>query len=153
VAGHRLRKVHTSRYQQQVPGHQIKVDVKFLNFRGNDGKPIKRYQYTTIDEATRVRALKVYNRLTQANAILFIDNVIKNFPLCIREVRTDNGYEFQAKFHWHVEDQGIRDAYIKPRSTQLNGKVERSQRSDEEEFYQLLTYKDDVVLEEKLAHW
>ena len=50
------------------------------------------------------------------------------------------GPEFQAKFHWHVEDQGIRHAYIKPSSPQLNGKVERSHRTDEQEFYQLLTY-------------
>lgn len=151
--GTRLRKVHTTRYQQQVPGHQIQVDVKFLIFRGKDGKPIKRYQYTAIDDATRVRALKIYSRHTQANAIAFIDYVIKSFPVRIREARTDNGHEFQAKFHWHVEDQGIRHVYIKPRSPQLNGKVERSHRTDEEEFYQLLTYKDDVDLEQKLAHW
>ena len=122
-------------------------------FLGIDEKPIKRYQYTAIDDATRVRALKVYSRHTQANAIDFLDYVIKSFPFRIREVRTDNGHEFQAKFHWHVEEQGIRHAYIKPRSPQLNGKVERSHRTDQEEFYQLLTYKDDVDLEEKLAHW
>ena len=68
-------------------------------------------------------------------------------------MRTDYWHEFQAKFLWHVEDQGIRDAYIKPRSPQINGKVERSHRMDQEEFYQLFTYKDDVDLEEKLAHW
>ena len=33
----------------------------------------------------------------------------------------------------------------------MNGKVERSHRSDEQEFYQLLSYKGDVDLEEKLA--
>jgi transposase InsO family protein len=151
--GTRLRKVHTTHYQQQVPGHHIQVDVKFLIFRGKDGKPIKSYQYTAIDDATRVRALQVYTRHTQANAIDFIDCVIKSFPFRIREVRTDNGHEFQAKFHWHVEDQGIRHAYIMPRSPQLNGKVERTHRTDEEEFYQLLTYKDDVDLEKKLAQW
>jgi transposase/transposase-like protein len=132
--GTRLRKVHTTRYQQQVPGHQIQVDVKFLIFRGKDGKPIKRYQYTAIDDATRVRALKVYSRHTQANAIDFLDYVIKSFPFRIREVRTDNGHEFQAKFHWHVEDHGIRHAYIKPRSPQLNGKVERSHRASQKPF-------------------
>jgi transposase InsO family protein len=31
--------------------------------------------------------------------------------------------------------------------------VERSHRTDQEEFYQLLTYKDDVDLERKLAAW
>ena len=61
------------------------------------------------------------------------------------------GHEFQAKFHWHVEDRGIRHAYIRPISPQLNGKVERSHRSDQEEFYQLLDYTDDVDLKRKLA--
>ncbi len=32
--GTRLRKVHTIRYQKQVPGHQIQVDLKFLTFKG-----------------------------------------------------------------------------------------------------------------------
>jgi transposase InsO family protein len=43
--------------------------------------------------------------------------------------------------------------YIKARSPQLNGKVERSHRTDEEEFYQMLSYKGDVDLEKKLAQW
>ena len=149
----RLRKVHTKRYQKQVPGHQIQVDVKFLTFQGKDDKSIRRYQYTAIDDATRVRALKIYDRHTQASAISFIDHVIEKFPFRIREVRTDNGHEFQAKFHWHVEDKGIRHAYIKPSSPQLNGKVERSHRSDQDEFYQLLDYTDDVDLRQKLAEW
>ena len=68
-------------------------------------------------------------------------------------MRTDRGHEWQAQFHWHVEDKGIQRVYIKPRSPQLNGKVERSHRSDQEEFYQLLTYTDDVDLNRKLARW
>ncbi len=151
--GSRLRKVHTRRYQKQVPGHQIQVDVKFLKFEGKNGRPIKRYQYTAIDDATRIRALKIYDRHTQVNAMDFIDTVIDKFPFRIREVRTDNGHEFQAKFHWHVEDQGIRHVYIKPASPQLNGKVERSHRTDEQEFYQLLAYKGDVDLRAKLDEW
>ncbi len=35
----------------------------------------------------------------------------------------------------------------------LHGKVERSHRTDKDEFYQLLTYRDDVDLEKKLAVW
>lgn len=148
-----VRKIHTQRYQQQVPGHQIQVDVKFLKFEGKDGKPVKRYQYTAIDDATRIRALKIYVRHNQSNAIDFINTIIDKFPFRIREVRTDNGHEFQAQFHWHVEDLGIRHAYMKPASPQLNGKVERSHRTDEQEFYQLLTYTDDVDLRAKLSEW
>ena len=52
--------------------------------------------------------------------------------------RTDRGHEFQAPFHWHLADHGIRHIYIKARTPQLNGKVERSHRTDKQEFYQLL---------------
>ena len=147
------RAIHTKRYAKRVPGHHIQVDVTFLTLKNAEGKKTRRFQYTAIDDATRIRALKVYQRHTQKNAIDFIDYVIEKFPFRIHTVRTDNGHEFQALFHWHVEDQGIRHVYIKPRSPQLNGKVERSHRSDKEEFYQLLTYTDDVDLNMKLAEW
>ncbi len=147
------RKVHTKRYNKRVPGHHIQMDVKFLICENKSGKKIKRYQYTAIDDATRVRALKIYTRHTQKNAIAFVDHIIAKFPFLIQQIRTDRGHEFQAQFHWHVEDLGIRHAYIKPRTPQLNGKVERSHRSDQEEFYQLLSYKDDVDLNKKLDEW
>ena len=65
-------------------------------------------------------------RHTQKNAIDFVDYVIEKFPFRIHTIRTDRSHEFQAQFHWHVEDLGIRHVYIKPRSPHLNGKVERS---------------------------
>jgi transposase InsO family protein len=52
-----------------------------------------------------------------------------------------------------VEDMGIRHIYIKPRMPNLNGKVERSHATEEPEFYQLLTYTDDVDLNKKLVKW
>jgi transposase InsO family protein len=88
-----------------------------------------------------------------ASAIDFIDHIIEKFPFRICEIRADNGHEFHAKFHWHVEDQGMRHAYIKRGTPQLNGKVERSHRSDQQEFFQLLSYKGDVDLEAKLEEW
>jgi len=147
------RTVHTKRYVKSTPGHHVQVDVKFAFFKDEQGKTIKRYQFTAIDDATRIRALKIYQKHNQESAINFIDYVFDRFPFRIHTVRTDRGHEFQAKFHWHVEDKGIRHVYIKPRSPQLNGKVERSHRTDQEEFYQLLKYTDDVDLNVKLAKW
>jgi len=141
------------RYQKQTPGHHIQVDVKFLKLITPSREKLKRFQYTAIDDATRIRALKIYDRHSQANSIDFINFVLDKFPFRIHTVRTDNGHEFQAKFHWHVEDLGLRHVYIKPRSPRLNGKVERSHRTDDQEFYQLLSYRDDVDLTQKLAEW
>lgn len=149
----RKRTVLTQRYEKQVPGHHVQVDVKFLTFMDASGEKVRRFQYTAIDDATRIRALKVYEKHSQQNAIAFIDHVVEKFPFRIHTVRTDNGHEFQAKFHWHVEDLGITHRYIKPRTPRLNGKVERSHLTDKEEFYQLLTYTDDVDLNEKLREW
>jgi len=149
----RARVALTIRYEKQVPGHHIQVDVKFLDFKSIEGKKVRRFQYTAIDDATRIRALKIYERHTQKNAIDFIDYVIEKFPFRIHTVRTDNGHEFQVRFHWHLEDLGIRHAYIKPRTPRLNGKVERSHGTDQREFYQLLEYTDDVDLHAKLAEW
>jgi IS30 family transposase len=137
------RTIQTVRYEKQVPGHHIQVDVKFLIFPQSDGTKIRRFQYTAIDDATRIRALKID----------FIDYVIRKFPFRIQTIRTDNGHEFQAKFHWHVEDQGMCHVYIKPGTPRLNGKVERSHRTDKEEFYQLLSYTGDVDLNKKLNEW
>jgi transposase InsO family protein len=51
----------------------------------------------------------------------------------------------------------IRHVYIRPRTPHLNGKVERSHRIDDQEFYQLLDkdgVTDDIHLfNEKLQEW
>ena len=147
------RTLHTKRYAKTVPGHHVQVDVKFLQLKNREGKTMKRYQYTAIDDATRIRALQIFPEHNQECAIQFLDYVIQTFPFRISTVRTDRGHEFQARFHWHVEDQGMRHVYIKPQTPQLNGKVERSHRTDQTEFYQLLTYTDDVDLNLKLKAW
>src|SRR3984957_7532489 len=72
-------------------------------------------------------------------------------------IQTDNGAEFQSNFHWHLEERDIRHVYIRPKTPRLNGKVERSHRVDEQEFYQLLDKDgigDDIHLfNDKLQEW
>jgi len=71
------RTVLTQRYEKQVPGHHIQMDVKFLKFQDASGKKVIRYQYTAIDDAARIRAPRVYRRHTQKNAINFANYVIE----------------------------------------------------------------------------
>jgi len=42
-------------------------------------------------------------------------------------IRTCVPGEIAPKFHWHIEEQGMRHAYIKRGTPQLNGVVKRSQ--------------------------
>ena len=147
------RSLHSKRYNKNTPGHHVQIDVKVLILKNEKEKTIKRFQYTAIDDATRIRALRIYMQQNQANAVDFVNYVVNKFPFRIKSIRTDRGHEFQAKFHWHVEDLGMEHHYIKARTPQLNGKVERSHLKDQREFYQLLTYKDDVDLNDKLSQW
>lgn len=141
------------RYEKRVPGHHVQIDVKFLFFNDKMGRRIKRFQYTAIDDCTRIRALKIYSAQTQDSSIEFINLVVEKFPFRIKTIRTDNGHEFQTRFHWHVADLGMTHVYIKPASPRLNGKVERSHLTDQREFYQILDYTGDVDLRKKLAQW
>jgi transposase InsO family protein len=141
------------RYEKKVPGHHVQVDVKFLFFKDKDGKRIRRFQYTAIDDATRIRALKIYDRHTQENSIDFINYVVKLFPFRIKTIRTDNGHEFKTKFTWHVQDMGMIHTCIRPSTPRLNGKVERSHLTDKLEFYQLFEYTNDVDLALDVKAW
>jgi hypothetical protein len=49
------------------------------------------------------------------------------------------------QFHWHLEARDIRHVYIRPRTPHLNGRVERSHRVDQQEFYQLLD-RDGIAM-------
>ncbi|MGV6851348.1 MAG: integrase core domain-containing protein, partial [bacterium] len=141
------------RYEKKTSSHHVQVDVKLLFFKDIQGKRIKRFQYTAIDDATRIRALKIYAKHNQKCAIDFINYVVETVPFRIKMIRTDNGHGFQTKFHWHVLDLGMEHAYIKPGTPRLNGKVERSHRTDKQEFYQLLDCTGDVYLRAKLSEW
>ena len=143
------------RYEKPQPGHRLQLDVKFLERIAGTRKRL--YQFTAIDDCTRIRVLKVYDACNQTTAIRLADEVIRRLPFRVQVIQTDNGAEFQSRFHWHLEARDIRHVYIRPRTPHLNGKVERSHRVDQQEFYQLLDkhgIADDIHLfNDKLREW
>jgi transposase InsO family protein len=143
------------RYEKALPGHRIQIDVKFVTSISGPKKK-KYYQFTAIDDCTRLRILRIYDKCNQKTSIQFLDHVLSKLPFKVEIVQTDNGAEFQGAFHWHVLDKGVGHVYIRPATPRLNGKVERSHRIDNEEFYRLLegVVIDDLELfNEKLQEW
>ena len=122
------------------------MDVKSLERIPGTQKRL--YQFIAIDDCTRLRVLKVYDPCNQRPAIQFDEEVLRRLPFRVLVIQTDNGAEFQSQFHWYLEQRDIRHLYIRPRSPHLNGKVERSHRVDDQEFYQLLDQdgvSDDIT--------
>ena len=151
---HRSHAKRWQRYEKPQPGHRLQVDVKFLERIA--GTRTRLYQFTAIDDCTRIRVLTIYDACNQGTAIRFVDEV-RRLPFRILVVQTDNGAEFQSESHWHLEALDVRHVYIRPRTPHLNGKVERSHRVDDQEFYQLLDkhgITDDIHLfNAKLREW
>jgi len=153
---YKRRETRWKRYEKQRPGHQLQVGVKFIEPLGQKGRKKRYYQYTAIDDCTRLRVLRAYPNHDQKTAIAFIDHVLSKLPFKVDQIQTDNGQEFGQTFHWHVLDKGIGHIRIKPRTPRLNGKVERSHRIDSEEFYRLLegqVIDDARLFNNKLQEW
>jgi len=84
---------------------------------------------------SRFRVLRLYRHLHQSVSLAFLAEIRRAMPFPIRKLQCDNGREFALEFVFAVEAAGIRHRYIRPRRPQQNGKVERSHRIDQEEFW------------------
>ena len=146
------------------PGEKVQIDVKEVPYnclRGKvlrDGKHL--YQWTAIDECTRMRFVYGFEEHTPENSVRFLAMLIKAFPFKIKTIQTDNGTEFTYKF---ISDDkicpfdkaltklGIKHKLIPPRTPWHNGKVERSHRNDQRYFYDWETFRSVEELNKKLA--
>jgi transposase InsO family protein len=127
------------------------VDVKFLPKLGRENK--RYYQFTAIDDCTRYRVLQIYSHNSAKSAVDFIERVRQKLPFAIQEIQTDNGSEFGTSFTWHLNDLGITHRRIAPGCPEQNGKVERSHRTDQEEFYRDRQFRDEQELKRRLEDW
>lgn len=158
-----------SRTQRRYPelleaGEKVQIDVKEVPYNCLRGKLLKDgkrlYQWTAIDECTRMRFVYGFEEHTPENSVKFLAMVVKAFPFKIKTIQTDNGAEFTYKF---ISDEkispfdkalkklGIEHKLIPPRTPWHNGKVERSHRNDQRYFYDWETFQSVEELCEKLA--
>jgi transposase InsO family protein len=140
---HYRKQVH--RYSCQLPGERVQMDVCKI---GNN-----LYQYTAIDDCTRYKVIALYGWRSAESTLDFLDQVMDRMPFSIQRIQTDRGQEF---FAYQVQERlmewGIKFRPIRPGAPHLNGKVERSQRTDLDEFYSTVDLKDPE-LELRLAEW
>lgn len=131
----RYYRKHAKRYNCKIPGERIQDVCKIA-----DGI----YQYTAIDDCTRYKILAIYKHRTAENTINFMGNhVFYRLPFPIQRIQTDRGGEFMGyEIQKKLMEWRIKFRPVKPASPHLNGKVERSQRTDLDEFYSDVNIKD-----------
>jgi transposase InsO family protein len=135
-------------FEKDQPGDSVQVDVKVIKLANE-----KVFQYTALDDCTRMRVLRLYPRQNQHASLDFLRELTDALPFAIRKIQCDNGSEFPLAFRLAVEAAGMRHRYIKPRRPQQNGKVERSHRIDGEEFWDLHEFTDRADAEPRLRDW
>lgn len=141
----RKKKSEYIRYERPVPGDRVQMDTTKI------APGI--IQYTAVDDCSRFRVLAVFSRRTGANTLLFLDQVVEEMPFPIQRIQTDRGREFFAvKVQEKMMEYGIKFRPNKPASPHLNGKVERSQRTDKEEFYSTADLNLNTLTDE-IAEW
>jgi len=141
----RLNRKQSNRYAKSVPGERLQMDTCKI------GPGL--YQYTAVDDCTRIRVLALYSRRSAKNTLIFLEKVIEELPFPIQRIQTDRGREFFAhSVQLQLREYGIKFRPVKPASPHLNGKVERSQRTDLEEFYATVDLKA-VDLDMRLSEW
>lgn len=141
------KKNEYTRYSRPVPGDRVQTDVTKVG--------VKCYQFTAVDDCTRLRALKLYPNKKAESTVDFLGYVLDTFQFPVQRVQTDWGTEFfNDLFQYELAEHFIKFRPIKPRSPHLNGKVERSQLSDKSEFYATIPHKErNMALTPMLQEW
>lgn len=161
---------HTKRYEIPIPGY-LQIDAKIVNKDGEPGE--KLIQFTAIDECSRVRYLEGSLTKGAAAAAAFLTRCVAYYEsLGVKVIRaqTDHGTEFtlpensitqasyargeteEALFTKECERLGITHRLIRIRTPELNGKVERSHRTDGERFYSRFRFANEYALNHALQH-
>jgi len=109
------------------------------------GLPFTVYEYGAIDIVSRYKLAVILPDITDESASLALQYFLKWFPFKIRYVQTDNGLEFQRAFEEQCHKQGITHYFIHKNSPNENAVIERSFRTDQDEFYYWLEKQPEHI--------
>lgn len=123
------------------PGDLIQVDTK--DVRPVPGKVFK--QLTAVDVVSRCAAAEVGVGAKASTMTGHLDRMLSRLPFCPCAIQIDGGSEFKADFEAYCQKREIPLYVLPPYSPKLNGRVERLQRTFQEEFYDC--YCDNFRLE------
>ncbi len=151
--------------QMTYPGQRVQMDVKVVPRACITTPELRLFQYSAIDEHSRLRFLAAYPEQSTYSSADFLRRAVKWFArqgICVECVQTDNGFEFTNRFSNSKRDiptlfektaaeLGIRHKLIRPYTPRHNGKVERSHREDQKRFYSCHTFFSLADFEKQLA--
>lgn len=113
---------------------KLQMDVKYLTPELT-GLPYTCFEYAVIDIYSRYKEAVILNHLDQDGSILALMEILKRLPFEPDFIQTDNGLEFQGRFHQYCTERGLKHHLIHKSTPNENAVIERTFRTDEEEFF------------------
>ena len=120
-------------FQAFEPGDLIEIDTLQIRICPNE----VRFQFGAIDIISRFRADRIYRYQTSTAGADFLHFLRKKFPFRLRALQIDGGSEFKAQFEAACLQLGLPLYVNPPRCPELNGHIERANRTSREEFYEV----------------
>lgn len=113
---------------------KLQMDVKYVTpqLSGLDHTVFK---FAVIDIFSRFKQAVILPQLDIDHSVIALKAILQNIPFKPDFIQTDNGLEFQSRFVQFCKDQGLQHHFIHKNSPNENAVIERSFRTDEEEFY------------------
>lgn len=122
------------------PGALVQMDSKQV--QPSTGKVV--FEFGALDCFTRKRVVALAPRLTSQQGAAFLEKVVATFPFPVQALQSDGGSEFLGDFGKAVSELKLIHYFNRPYYPQGNGRVERSFRTDDEEFYHLQELPADL---------
>ena len=113
------------------PGENVQYDVKYVPGENHTWN----YQFRLTDAVTRMQYAEDCLIKDSGAAVYVFQRAEKYFPFPMTGIQTDNGGEFRGKFSEYLAGRQIIHRFIPKRSAPWNGKVERANRSVDDEYY------------------
>ena len=143
-----IRKPKHWRIEQ--PGDLVEVDTKDIRMR----RRVILKHFSARDVVWRWDVVEVHHRATSLAAARFLDTLLDRVPFPVKALQVDGGSEFAAEFEAACQQKKLPLFVLPPKSPKLNGHVERSHRTHNEEFYEVQAQSDQVpVLNKQLRRW
>lgn len=113
------------------------------------------YEYAIIDIVSRYKMAVLLPDISDESASLALRYFLKWLPFKVLYIQTDNGLEFQSSFDTLCREQGINHYFIHKNSPNENAVIERSFKTDQDEFYYWLEEAPEHIgeLNEWLQHF
>lgn len=116
------------------------------------GLPFTVYEeYAAIDIVSRYKVAVLLPEIDSESASLALELFLKWFPFQVLYIQTDNGLEYQRSFENMCLKHGINHYLIHKNSPNENAVIERSFRTDQDEFYSWLEKEPGHI--GKLNEW